>query len=473
MDVHRNMPKTPPPKMEQRMDLESRVAPARLEPDLIMTINAHGPYNHAVWQIAGSEVTNEEALTGRAQFLVRTISGWLEPYLASRRGIRTSVADIGCYDGWILNQLEAKELGELVGYEPRAKNLRKGEFMRRLSGFQTRARFVQAGLQDVNEPYDVVLCLGLLHHMESLAGAVKKLAEICREKLFIETICLDASHETDELEQELEPKDIVYRIAEKRVGLVGQKLESDYYDGSTQQTTIVSIPSVSALVLHLELAGFTNVRVLVPASEYRRQVWKDSRPMNAVCVVAEKAKENHDFQRRVSDFVRSHEIALATELLPAPYQRPLEEALGILQALDARTSNRESNAVVEYAARPTQENLERLQNLSLSNLTPTSAEVLWSLRFNTIDKVRLELAKSALSRGLVAEAEAFLLAIVTRLNADWRSCYRAFALLCLAHLIRRESTAAQRFRQLCEESNPGFPIEGVIEEARRTWRVLL
>lgn len=43
----------------------------------------------------------------------------------------------------------------------------------------------------VGQPYDLVLALGLLYHLENPLLAIHKLAQLCRQYLFIETIVLD------------------------------------------------------------------------------------------------------------------------------------------------------------------------------------------------------------------------------------------------------------------------------------------
>ena len=37
-----------------------------------------------------------------------------------------SIADIGCYDGWILHELSDLPFKRMVGIEPRQKNIDKG-----------------------------------------------------------------------------------------------------------------------------------------------------------------------------------------------------------------------------------------------------------------------------------------------------------------------------------------------------------
>ena len=74
-------------------------------PEEIEELNAFGPYNHAVWRGRGVTVTHEESLAGRAEFLSALVRRTLLESFSIEAMAQLTLADVGCYDGWLLEQL--------------------------------------------------------------------------------------------------------------------------------------------------------------------------------------------------------------------------------------------------------------------------------------------------------------------------------------------------------------------------------
>src|SRR5262249_6217636 len=133
-----------------------------------------------------------------------------------------TLADVGCYDGWLVERLSDLPFKRLVGIEPRARNIEKGQKIRRILRINSRVELRVGTLETLGEEtFDVVICAGLIHHLESLGDALRKLKSICRQKLFIETMCLSSEHVTKRLVREVEPKDVIYFGKSPIVGLSG------------------------------------------------------------------------------------------------------------------------------------------------------------------------------------------------------------------------------------------------------------
>jgi hypothetical protein len=96
------------------------------DPEAIELANAYGPYTHGTWVSEDLAIGNEEALAGRGTFLVSHIRrALLEKFTIDELSSMTLV-DVGCYDGWLLCQLEDLPFARIIGIEPRKKNLDKG-----------------------------------------------------------------------------------------------------------------------------------------------------------------------------------------------------------------------------------------------------------------------------------------------------------------------------------------------------------
>ena len=76
----------------------------------IELVNAHGPYNHAVWRNGGLSLTHEEALEGRARLLASSLEQVLRRRFTLAEMPELSILDVGCYDGWLLHEISSLQL---------------------------------------------------------------------------------------------------------------------------------------------------------------------------------------------------------------------------------------------------------------------------------------------------------------------------------------------------------------------------
>ena len=105
-----------------------------------------------------------------------------------RRALNLSTAlDAGCGPGFFSEVL--RDCGLLVhGFDGRAENV--GEAQRRYPGIQ----FNQGDIEDSRikdlGSFDLVLCFGLLYHLESPLKAIRNLRALAKKVLFVESMCL-------------------------------------------------------------------------------------------------------------------------------------------------------------------------------------------------------------------------------------------------------------------------------------------
>jgi SAM-dependent methyltransferase len=99
--------------------------------------------------------------------------------------VKTAV-DAGCGVGFFSGVLRDCGL-EVCGFDGRAENV--AEAIRRFPGIP----FHQANVEDqaVTElgRFDLVLCFGLLYHLENTLGAIRNLYALTNKHLFIESVC--------------------------------------------------------------------------------------------------------------------------------------------------------------------------------------------------------------------------------------------------------------------------------------------
>lgn len=79
------------------------------------------------------------------------------------------------------------------------------------------------------------------------------------------------------------------------------------------------------------------------------------------------------------------------------------------------------------------------------------------MRYAPHDKIALEYGKCLVAEGSYEAGEQVLFRITQRLNADWRSVYRAFCIIAWSCLERGDVAAASRYEDMCRIANPQFP----------------
>jgi SAM-dependent methyltransferase len=398
-----------------------------LTPAEIERINAAGPYNHGVWRGRGVVISAEGSITGRAQYLVDTIRAVLTNRFTPEQLSAMSIVDVGCYDGWVLEQLSDLPFSRMVGIEPRERNIDKGRTVREVLAIPSRVEYRVGALDTLgDEQFDVVLCLGVLHHVESIADALRNLRTISRDLLFVETQCLSNEHE-ERAAAEIEPKDLAYFGREKLVGVIGYKFETAALHGSTDRDSIVSVPSLGALRMFMEDSGFDGFENVTPPGSHWGQEASVKRAARACCVIGRAS------EKRPGTQANDYEASLAGTVL--------SEAL----LADIRTDGSPANSYV-FGDAPA--SAAAWSGLSPALATDTEREIVRNLRHAPGEKIALERAKRQFADGDFNGAIASCESITGMVNADWRSCYRAFRLMAECFEKTGDPARALRYREL-------------------------
>jgi len=93
-------------------------------------------------------------------------------------GPRAVALDLACSEGWFAHRLLDWGAARVVGVDIRPENIRRAELVRdRLGVDSDRLGFLLADVFDpvvaTLGPFDVVLCLGLIYHLENPIGALR------------------------------------------------------------------------------------------------------------------------------------------------------------------------------------------------------------------------------------------------------------------------------------------------------------
>ena len=275
-----------------------------------------------------------------------------------------------------------------------------------------------------------MICTGVVHHLTSPAEGIGRLRKICRDFLFLETMCIPETLVTPQMRRQMELKDLPYFFTEPFCGVSGHKLEAGYFDGSATGYAVVSYPTLSTLLRFVELQGFTDLKQPMEHERYANAVSDGTRNFAVVCLTASVDHADlagktarqwiFDYERGMLTTMLPEGVAaaLAAEFLgaPKPARVPI---LARTESVYLRSSNAQRGFWLGWVNRLVSDRYQR--------------EILKNARYNRDDKLRIEYAKVLLEAGDLETAIAHLQAITRHLNADWRATYRAFCLLSWAY----------------------------------------
>ena len=427
----------------------------KLSPEDIEIINAYGPYNHSIWVGRGVEVTAEDAISGRARFLAKIIRQTILDQFTHDELAEMTILDIGCYDGWLLHELSDLPFKRLVGIEPREKNIRKGQNIRKLLGIDTRSEFQLGCLENVGaETFDIVLCAGVIHHLQSPAEGFAKLRSICRKLLIVEATCLSSRFITRDFRKAMEMKDIPYFFKDPICGITGNKMESAYYDGSATHYTVVSLISQETMRMYLETQGFTNVTSIATPDDYS-SIFKSKERRYAMCCMSARVDVNFNQQNEAKKWCFDYENGLIATILPVELVSALYDELCLRKSSKEWTIMSKIMSLYITSRRQIAEIIFFFIGRKFSH--SYTIELLKNMRYNYGDKIALEYAKVLVSKGSYQEGILILDSITKKINADWRATYRSFCLLVWLYEALGDFTTAERYKALCRVSNPSFP----------------
>ena len=424
----------------------------------IEMLNAHGPYSMAVWTSGNMQIGNEEGLKGRSAFFTERIREILLKNFTIDEMKTFSVLDIGCNDGWVLHELSDLPFARMVGIEPREKNIAKGRKVRNILNIPTRVEYKIGDVDTLEDDiFDIVICAGLLYHIESIPNALRRIRKVCRRMLFIESRCISSKYITRALRHEIEMRDLVYQYKDKICGITAQKFETSYSDGAANEFCIVNIPTVESLIMYLDLLGYEKIEIVADPESYRAAVWKNKRPLNGVCIAAFLNMDKQKEKSEESSWINEYERGLKKTVLKKKYVGPLYKYF-CLGNFDFGLFMYSLNTFL-YLISPAW-----LAGLFGSIIRywhkgKYELEIVKNLRYNPRDKLCLEYGKILYDEKAYESAISVLKSITTKVNADWRAVYRSFYLLSKIYKNLGLEDDAYRYRELCFRCNPDFPKE--------------
>src|SRR6478609_2180707 len=140
--------------------------------------------------LAGDAYTIRDGLTGD-EFRLRRVMQIIDDMAGSRRLQDMRVLDLACLEGMYSVEL-ARKGATVVAIEGREANIAKAEFAKRVLGLD-KIELIQDDVRNLSREqhgeFDIVLCLGILYHLDSpdVFTFMERLAEVCRGFVIIAT----------------------------------------------------------------------------------------------------------------------------------------------------------------------------------------------------------------------------------------------------------------------------------------------
>ena len=184
---------------------------------------------------------------------------------------KLNAIDLACHQGWFSSKLIELGFTSVLATDARDKHIADAELIFNAMNQSENIRTLQSDVHSLDTKvlgaFDLVLCFGLIYHLENPVGALRKAFELCKSACLIETqIAAGQSGVVDYGS---------YRFVKKIEAsfvVIDETHEIHGTEASTQG--ICLIPNLEGLIWILQKIGFSRVEVLqVPADGYEQLLY--------------------------------------------------------------------------------------------------------------------------------------------------------------------------------------------------------
>ncbi len=261
-------PVNPLNRVQRRFAVHRKTA---VDPALMEEVEQPPAWMYA-WQLGGGVVT--PVLGPELPDVHRTRLALLEgPVRAalSAAGPNASVIDLACNEGWFSHRVLEWGASRVLGVDIRPQLIRRAELVRAHFGIPSERFDLRcADVFDLNTSelgaFDVVLCLGLIYHLENPIGAMRVARALTRG------ICVIESQLTRQ-EEAIVLGNGQSDLYEENLASFAARVETDYESNMLASAGgVVSLtPNRAALLQGAEAAGFAELELAPAASGHNRQ----------------------------------------------------------------------------------------------------------------------------------------------------------------------------------------------------------
>lgn len=452
----------------------------KLKKDDVEYINALTPFDHGVWE--GTDVDGEMLRVGdkalfrsRSLWLVDKIVSYLTGEFSQQDLLKMSVLEIGSYDGWVLTQVCSRiKFAEAVGVEPRIKNIKKGQVGRKLAGIDTQAHFVQGRSDEVDDifpgrDFDIVICLGMLHHVSSTYDTIMSISSKSSNVCIIDSMIIpDLKNDIDSIEPYVNTRDIVYSGEENLWTVAAYKFESPYGDGSRPNYGIVNVPTAALIEMSLRSSGFGQSIALGSELDFYDDSGQKLRGVKELLCVSKREINVGDLDRKWKQKVEASESIFCHVVLPREIILSLTKLLpefdsidiyaDVVSAANANYDDKIEDAAIETLFSGLSDECKTVLSSNVQGCNQDHFQIMSVIFRSPYEKVVLEASKFFLAEESPELAIKYLQLIVRKPGCDWWSFYRSCYLLRQAFEKMEDDTRKDHYHELLMLSNEYFPF---------------
>ena len=442
-------------------------------------INALAPFDHGVWE--GEISTGEKVcvggtlFSGRSEWLVDKVVSYLIDEFTLKTLETMSLLEVGSYDGWVLTQICNRiKFSDAIGVEPRNKNIKKGEVGRKLAGIETQANFIQGSADEVDSlfpdrDFDIVLCLGMLHHVSSTYDTILSISSKSSNVCIIDSMIIPPlQNDINNIEPYVNTRDIVYYGEDNLWTAAAYKYESPYGDGSRSNFGIVNIPSAALIEMSLRTCGFGKPLELGNELDFYDDSDQKVRGLKELLCVSKREISIQELDNRWKQQVENSEnifchLTLPDEIILSlvklfPDFNSLELFADVRNVTKINCVDEIENVISNIISEGLGESSEKKLLDKVPGLNKKHLHIMSVIFRSPYEKIIMETSKFFLNKASPELAIKYLQIIVRKPNCDWWSFYRSCYLLRKSFGKNNDHTKAKYYQDLLMLSNESFPF---------------
>ena len=235
--------------------------------DLNLKLNAIGRFSMSNWSNKNISVGNKSENSKLANWIeiknfgIKNTTKYIKKNFNINVRKKLSLLDVGCADGYLTENLASLGFKKCVGVEPRISSIKRGKNIRKILKIKERCKYYSKSINQIDDKfkYDIVTCFGVLHHTNNIYKNLKKILSLSKKILILEGEFIPENlYQNKDFQIQGQLKDLIYseKLKKLKYGITLHKYETSYYDGSTDKTGIVDIPSIDSIRMHADIMGY-------------------------------------------------------------------------------------------------------------------------------------------------------------------------------------------------------------------------
>lgn len=175
-----------------------------------------------------------------------------------------SAVDLACHQGYFSTQLIERGVDSVIGIDARAEHIRDATAITTAMGldnFSARQSDIHdVNVEDYRDPFDIVLCFGLIYHLENPVGALRVARELTSKVCLVETQVVPGVNGWVDWGN--------HRFVRPLKGSFGIIDEVDDTHGPEASTLGICLaPSIEGLLWVMQKIGFDRVELIAPPGD--------------------------------------------------------------------------------------------------------------------------------------------------------------------------------------------------------------